>query len=305
MTVYFRLQCKRVIRILTEFGINPYLGITLCVALFIWLSNFLFNRVAYLQYVYAAVALLTVLQLGEAKRNEFLNSIYAKNRYRKLRLLENLVLGLPFICFLIARSFYNLAFVTAVCCLLCSIYNRVGRTNFVIPSPFSKRPFEFTVGFRKYYLIVLVIYIVTVISLAVGNFNLGIFTYIGALLVCMSFYAETEPAFYVWIHAQRPPAFLKNKIRTAVRYSLYISLPIGALLVGFYPSKAFIIIAVGICGLLYVVLGVVGKYTNYPNQISLPQAFAMVIGVIFPPAMLLLVPHFYLKSVKKLNTCLK
>lgn len=290
---------------LTEFGLNPYLGIIVCTAVFILLSNFLFNRIAYVQYVYAAVALLAVLQLGEAKRNEFVKSIYTKNRYRKLRLLENLVLGLPFICFLIARNFDSLAFVTAVCCLVCSIYNRIGRTNFVIPSPFSGRPFEFTVGFRRYYLIFLAIYIVTIISLAVGNFNLGIFSYIAALLVCMSFYAETEPAFYVWIHAQRPPAFLKNKIRTAVRYSLYISLPIGALLVGFYPSKAFIVIAVCICGFLYVVMGVVGKYTNYPNQVSLPQAFAMVIGVIFPPAMLLLVPHFYLKSVKKLNTCLK
>jgi len=305
MIIYFQLQYKRLFRILKDFGINPYLGAILGVVIFILLSNTLFSKITYFEYIYVIITLIAVLQLGKTERNDFLKNSYTANSYLKLRLLENLVVALPFAVILLIKGFYVCVLGTAGGSLLLSFYNNIGQSNFTIPSPFSKKPFEFTVGFRSYYWLYIIIYAVTVISFSVGNFNLGIFAYLGVLIVCMSFYSTPEPVFYVWIHAQQPAAFLKAKIKTALLYSLFTSLPIGIALTCFFPSKVFIVIAVSICGFLYVIFGVVAKYTNYPNHITLLQVFTMSIGMIFPPALLVLIPYFYLKSAKKLSTYLK
>jgi hypothetical protein len=305
MITYFQFQYKRLLRSIKELGVNPYLAIVVCLLIFLYVSNSLFNKVEYFQYLYVVLAAIAFSLLGNADRNEFLKNIFTLEDYRKLRLFENLILALPFFFFLLFRHFYILAFVTLACSLICSTYNNFGRSNFNIPSPFSKKPFEFTVGFRNSYLVFIILYIIAIISISVGNFNLGIFTYLILFLVCLNFYAYAEPLFYVWIHAQQPNIFLKNKIRIAILYSFYISIPVAVSLVLFYPLKAYITVIVGICGLLYVVLAVLVKYTNYPGQAKLPQVFLMALGIIFPPLLLLLIPYFYLKSVKKLNIYLK
>jgi hypothetical protein len=305
MAVYFRLQYKRLIRILKDLGINPYIGIIFGALIFILLSNVLFKRVTYFQYVYIVIALIAGLQLGKTARNEFLKNIYTTGNYLKLRLLENLALTSPFVLFLMCKSFYTCALAAICLSLLVSLCNKMGRSTFVIPSPFFRRPFEFTIGFRKYYWILIIIYAVTLIALSVGNFNLAIFAYLSTLLVCMSFYSGAEPLFYVWMHSQNPTVFLKNKLKTAMLYSLYISFPIGVSLICFFPLKAWIIILVTLCGFLYVLLGVVAKYSNYPNQTNLLQILTMSIGMVLPPFLLLLIPYFFLTSAKKLNTYLK
>ena len=305
MAGYFRLLYKRLIRILKDFGINPYLGIVFSILIFILLSNTLFKKVAYFQYIYVAMALMFNLQLGKAGRNEFLKNIYTAINYLKLRALENLALALPFVIVLIYKSFYACALVTVCCSLLGSLYNKIGRSTFVIPSPFFKRPFEFSIGFRKYYWILILIYTVTLIALSVGNFNLAIFAYLSIFLVCMSFYSYAEPLFYVWIHAQNAEVFLKNKIKTALLYSLYISLPVCVLLISFFPFKALIILLVTLCGIFYVLIGVIAKYTNYPNQTNLLQILTMAVGILIPPFLLILIPYFFKKSTEKLNAYLK
>jgi len=305
MIIYFQLQYKRLLRILKDFGINPYLGVILGVLVFVLLSSTLFNKIAYFEYVYVIIAVIAILQLGKTERNDFLKNIYTANNYLKLRLLENMAVALPFALFLLSKNFYACTLGVGFFSLLLPFYNNNGQSNFIIPSPFSKRPFEFTIGFRKYYWLFIIIYAVTAISIAVGNFNLGIFAYLGILIVCMSFYSATEPVFYVWVHSQQSTVFLKNKIKTALLYSNFISLPIAGSLVCYFPLKALIIVAVSACGALYIILGVVAKYTNYPNQISLLQVFMMSIGMVFPPILLVLIPHFFLKSAKKLNIYLK
>ena len=305
MAVYFRLLYKRLIRTLKDLGINLYLGIIFGAFIFILLSNVLFKRVEYFQYVYVGMALIAGLQLGRAGRNEFLKNIYTTINYLKLRLLENIALALPFVLLLIWKGFYACALATICVSSIISLYNKMGRSTFVIPSPFFKRPFEFTIGFRKYYWILIIVYAITLIALSVGNFNLAIFAYLTTLMVCMSFYSGEDPLFYVWIHSQNSKVFLKNKVKTAILYSLYISFPIGVLLISFFPFRALIIILVTLFGFLYILLGVIAKYANYPNQTNLLQILTMAIGMVVPPFLLLLIPYFYRKSAKKLSVYLK
>jgi hypothetical protein len=305
MVVYFLLQYKRLLRTLKDFGINPYLGFALGALAFFLLSNILFVKVAYSQLYYSLIALSGIFQLGEARRNEFLKTIYTKITYQNIRLLENLIIILPFAYFLIFKAFYTCALALIFLGLVCSFYTVSKNFSLIIPSPFHKRPFEFTTGFRKNFGIFAIIYAIIIIALSVNNFNLALLAYLSIYLVCLSFYSNAEPVFYVWVHSQESTIFLRNKIKTAVHYSLFVSLPTCILLTCFYPPKAFLIITVSLCGFLYVIISVVSKYANYPNQTTLLQSLIMSLGLVFPPLLLLLIPHFYFKSAKKLNTYLK
>ncbi|RFZ95463.1 hypothetical protein D0C36_08050 [Mucilaginibacter conchicola] len=305
MPAYFGLQYKRLLRSIKDFGMNPYLGMVLAALLFFWLSKTLFSRIAYFQYYYAAAALFMVLQLSETRRNDFLKNIYTKTNYARLRLLENLLLVFPFVIFLVVRGFYICATGAITGSLICSFYNKFSRSAFVIPSPFSKQPFEFTTGFRKYYPAFIVIYAVTAIAVVVGNFYLGAFLDLLCWLVCMNFYSTTEPSYYVWIHAQSPKEFLTGKIKTALRYSFISSLPLAIVLCACFPAKAWVVAVICFCGLLYMTAGVLLKYTGYPKQISLPATIIAGIGIIIPPLLLFVIPFFYNRAIQKLTSTLK
>lgn len=305
MRIYFGLQFKRFVRGLKDFGIHPYLGIFLMALAFVLVSMLLFNRISYAAYFYPVLALLWVYSLGNVKRNEFLKSIFTVGRYRKVRLLENVVLCVPFFLFLLVKRQYVPGLALLLCSGLCSFYNKAGLSGFVVPSPFSKNPFEFTVGFRKMIWLLLLLYVVVGIALWVDNFNLGMVALVGVVLVCVGFYAQPEPAFYVWIHAQSPGGFLKRKMRTAVFYGLCLCLPLAVALAVVYISHAWILLLIVVVGMLYVVLSVVSKYVVYPEQMDLLQLIKMVMGIVVPPLMLVLIPHFYMRSIKKLNAYLK
>ncbi|WP_183575607.1 hypothetical protein HDF18_17035 [Mucilaginibacter sp. X5P1] len=227
------------------------------------------------------------------------------NEYRKIRLVENMLIASPFVFFLALQHFFILSLTALICGMLSSLYNEWGKSSFVIFSPFSKEPFEFTVGFRKSYWLLAILYILTIISISVGNFNLGVAALLGVMLVCMNFYSITEPIFYVWIYTQQPKYFLIGKVKTAMLYSISLVLPLMILLSVFYPAKVFIILGITLIGLLYIAMSVVAKYTNYPAQINLLQIIKLGAGVIFPPFMLIIIPHFYLQSIRKLNVYLK
>jgi hypothetical protein len=305
MKIYFELQYSRLTRGLKEFGVNPYLGILLIAGIFVLLSNLFFKKITHPPYLYPLLAILSVYPLGNVNRNEFLKNIFTQSRYLGIRLLENALVALPFCIFLLIKHQYIAAFSTVLGCALCSRYNKADRSGLVIPSPFSKRPYEFTVGFRKTFGLSIILCVITYIALSVDNFNLGILPLIGSLLLCMSFYSMPEPTFYVWVHAQPSHVFLNGKIKTAALYSLFLSLPLAIPLICFYPSKAYIVVIIVVTGLLYVIMGVVGKYENYPGQVDLLQGLKMGLGLVCPPALFVLIPHFYLRAVKKLNVYLR
>jgi hypothetical protein len=302
--IYFKLQYNRLIRGLKHFGINPYLGIILALAAFIIISNLFFKRIAYAQYLYPLAGVFTVYLLGEKNRNEFLQSIFTSRKYHIVRLVENLILIFPLLVFLTVQQLYLQALGSILICGLISLYNKVGKSALVVPSPFYKNPFEFTIGFRRNYAWFIVIYIIASIAACFDNFNLGMFTLLAIMLLCMSFYANPEPDFYVWVHSQSPGEFLKSKIKTAVIYTLYVSLPIALIFIVLYPTRAYIPLLLLLVGLLYAALGVVSKYSNFPQQISLLNILKIALSIIFPPILLLTIPYLYKTSVKKLNAYL-
>jgi hypothetical protein len=174
-----------------------------------------------------------------------------------------------------------------------------------MPSPFSKYPYEFTVGFRRMYLVIIALYCICIIALVTHNFNLGLVILAAIFLVCFTFYSELDPIFYVWIHAQSAKSFLREKIKVAVYYSLWLGLPVAFSLIYFYPNNTPIIILILIIGILDVVLSVIAAYTNFPAKATALHYIQMIFAVLFPPLLLLVIPNLYFQATDRLKEYLR
>ncbi len=176
MIAYFKLHCIMINRRLSGSG-HPVIGcllLLLALLVFIGLSVVLFQRLSYASYIYIFVALYFVSKLSETKRNDFLKICFGNERYRKLRIVENLIVVLPFVAFLIYKQQFYPVIMLVVIAVLMSLIHFKATYSMTIPTPFYRKPFEFTVGFRNTFFMFFIAYGLTSIAIVVDNFNLGI-----------------------------------------------------------------------------------------------------------------------------------
>lgn len=305
MKFYFIIQYKRIYRTLKEAGFNPYFAFCGITIIFVLLSEAFFHNVMYAKYIYPFFLLIFINSFGSIERNEFFKNIFSIIDYRKIRLLENCIIAIPFFIFLIYKYEYFIALSSFLIGVIFSFYNKVNTFNYTIPTPFHKHPFEFIVGFRKTFFVFILGFILTCISISVDNFNLGIFALIITFLTSMLFYFKPEPLFFVWIHSANPVNFLWKKIKMAFLQSTFLSFPIFLSLILFYPSKAYIVIIFEIVGILIVVMSLLGKYVSYPTEINPTVGFTIGFALFFPPLLLLIIPYFYYQSKQNIQSILK
>ncbi len=305
MKYYFKLQYWRLRRSLINLGINPYIGIGFYLISFIGFSALIFKKISFSGYVYPAIALFLIYTFGEKDRNLFLKSIFPPVVYRRLRIFENLMAAVPFGIFLFFKGYYLIALLTLILSSFLSLYNTAGRPGFQIPSPFSKYPYEFTVGFRATWLFILAVYALAFISIYYHNLNLGLFSLLCLYLICLNFYSHLDPIFYVWVHAQSAKIFLKNKIRVALLYSFFLSLIISIPLIFFNLAETGMILLTIFIGSLYMVTGVIATYVNFPIEKSVSQSFQLFSGILIPPVLLFVIPNFYSQAISRLKVYLK
>lgn len=305
MKYYLELQYRRVLRSIRDQGINPYIGVLMGIALFIFMSIILFKKLAYSQWIYSLLALVVVIPFGDISRNEFLETIFSRGKYFCLRLLENIMGVFPFCLYLSVRGYYKLAILLLLISSFLSLFNKIAQPKFIIPSPFSGRPYEFTTGFRRTWLLFLFIYILTIISIYYRNFDLGIFSMLIVFLICCTFYSVNDPIFYVWIHAQTPKIFLLHKIKTGLFYSLWLSLIVAITLAIVWPDKVYLIMIVMVFGFLYLVLAILLVFVNYPGPSTLSHKIQVGVSMLFPPLTLFVIPNLYSQAMRRLNVYLK
>jgi hypothetical protein len=88
MKEYFKLQLKMFERKLSDFGINPLLGIFFLILLFIFGSYYLFEKSELVAPIYAGMALVYVLKNNKPDRNIFLKSIFKLTDFYTIRIIE-------------------------------------------------------------------------------------------------------------------------------------------------------------------------------------------------------------------------
>lgn len=301
MKTYFSLQLSMTHRRIQDIGAVPWLIYATLTVLFLGLSWILFYKTDMAGYIYVAMAVLFMGPLSETKRMEFLKLTFTNEMCKKIRVIENSIISLPFALFLLFQQSYVQAMVLVLLAILLALVHFNTSLNFTLWTPFSKKPFEFTTGFRNSILLFMTAYALLIIALSVHNFNLGIFTMMLVFATTLSFYSKPEHVYFVWIFDQRPSSFLFQKIKTALLFSALLSSPIALLLAGFFPENVWIILLFFIIGWLFLVFMIVAKYSVYPDDMTLLQGILLALCIWFPPVLLFLIPYLFKKSEHRLR----
>jgi len=302
---YFTLQFKRIYRHIDEFGVIPFIGFAILIAFFCWISEALFKNIAQASYIYISIGLLLSIKLGSVKRNTFLKKCFPPETYWKVRLLENTLFALPFSGFLCYKQAFIEIIIFHVGAIATSFFNTIGIRSYTIPTPFGKKPHEFVIGFRTTFWIFPLVYTLACIAISVGNYNLGLFSLIILFGCCMSYYSKQEPLYYIWIHSMSSKEFLTQKIKTAILFSSILVVPIAIGLAVFFPLEnlqiTLLFLLLGFC---FIIVTILGKYSNYPSQVPILQVFAMLLSLFFPPLLCVIIPFLYKRATKNLNSIL-
>lgn len=304
MKYYFQLQYKMLFRHIKEFGLHPVLAYVLIPLVFLGLSFFVFYKTIYAPPLYSFIALMAVSRLSERNRNDFLKSCFFEAEYTKVRLLENGIVALPFLLFLLFKGCFLYSSLLLIGTLGLAVFKFENRWHYSIPTPFSKHPFEFVVAFRMTFPFILLAYFLVYMAIVVTNFPLGLFSFFILFLVALKAYAEPESRFFVWIFSYTPKQFLGYKLATMLGYFTLLCVPVTLGMSLFFFDQIHIILGLQALVSLYVFTIVLAKYSTFPKQNNLPEALLMTLGVFFPPALLVLIPFFYQRAIKRLNTIL-
>lgn len=291
-------------RKLTDFGLEPAFGYLLTLVSFAGLSLFLFYQTEFAQYIYILISLALTSTLSETGRNDFLKLCFKNKYYKFVRIIENLIFTLPFVSFLIYKQILIGSLLLTIIGLVLSLSSFKTSLNYTIPTPFFKKPFEFTVGFRNTFYIFIIAYILTFIAIYVDNFNLGIFSLLLVFLVSLGFYTKPENEYF-WSFALTPQKFIIEKVKTALVYTSLLSFPVILTLCVFYFDNINAVIAFFLVGCLFLITTISAKYAAYPNEMNLPEGIIIAISISFPPFLLVFAPYFYIKATNKLKRYLK
>lgn len=304
MKSYFYLQYIMLNRKIQEAGINPLLAYLLGFTAFIFFTAFLFYKTEFAKYLLILISLHNSIKLSELNRLEFLITTFGDQQYRKIRILENIIVSLPFIIVLLFKNAIVEAIILLIIDILMSFSSFNLRSIIAIPTPFSKNPFEFIVGFRSTFYVLPISYTLSVIAITVGNLNLGIFSFLLLFLVSMSFYTKQENEYFIWIHSSSPKGFIFRKIVQSTKNITILVVPIILSLMFFFSSEITMILLFYLIGLLFLWTMILIKYASYPMEMSIPEGIMIAFSLYFPPFLLAWIPFLYIKSIRKLKPIL-
>lgn len=301
MIFHFKLQYKRICRIIDDFGVPPILGIPLIFVVFVLFSNLIFSKTTYAPVLYAGLALFYIFSFGSSERNTFLKTVFSKKLFQKIRITENILMATPFSIFLLSKTEVYYSIFLILVSAFASFVNTSKKMSFVIPTPFFKHPFEFIIGFRRFFWLLPIAYSLAVISVNVGNFNLGIFSLCLLYLVIPNFYEKREPDLFVWVYTLSAKEFLKHKVKTATLYSVWLCLPIHLALWIAFPKNFYISILFQIVGFCFLTACILGKYKYFPKKTLITTSITIGVCLLFPPLFAVVIPYLHKEAITNLQ----
>lgn len=302
MRHYFQLQFTMFNRRMRDFGINPMLGYMLLTGLFIGFVKALYYRVEeYAPWILIGACSMAQMPLSNKQRSDFLQTTFGKGRKTKIRIVENIIISLPFVAELILNQCFNQVAIIILLSIVSSLVTFRGNGGYVIPTPYSKHPFEFTAGFRYTFYLIALVYTITVIAVNVNNLNLGLATIVAVYLIAASYYSKPENEYYVWIFAKTPHKFLRYKVLQAIKNAFFMTLPPIALLSVCYFSEILLILIAIAAGTIFLITMILAKYSSYPDGIGMSVTIMLILVLMFPPSVLVAIPYFYYRSINKLK----
>ena len=284
---------------------EPLLAYIILTLGFIGLSIYLFSKTEFAEYIYILSALTLTGKLSETRRIDFLKLCFGDKKLKKIRVIENLIIALPFLIFLLYKQLFLSTLLLFILTIILAFVNFRTTLNFTIWTPFSKRPFEFTTGFRNTFYLILAAYALTFISVSIDNFNLGVFAMLLVFATALSYYTKPENEYYVWTYNFNAKQFLFSKIKTAILFSSILASPITLVIAMFFHQNISILLIFFLIGLAFLTCIIVSKYASYPDELNLTQGILLALCIWFPPLLIVLIPYLFQKSENRLSSLLK
>ena len=285
----------------SEKNVVNYLHALLFLIIFIAVSIILFHKTDYGSVIYVLISLNFTMLLDDIKRNDFLKNCFGTPQYVIIRLIENLIISLPFIVFLLFKSeFYLVLFLLLASCSIAVISVRL-KYSLVIPTPFYKKPFEFTIGFRNTFLIFIIAYALVGIAIKWDNPNIGFFSLILIFITIIGFCRTPEDEYFIWIHSHSPIQFIIEKLKTAFVYTLFLCLPVLIFMSVYYIENIGLMLLFTALGYAFLTANILAKYSAYPLDIDIKQSTLLIICLIIPFMLLVIIPVFAKQAINKLN----
>ena len=244
------------------------------------------------------------------KRTSFYGAIYTRKELIKTQSAEALLVAFPFFLILLSSGFFMHTFLLfGVVILSPFLFMMSQRTSTTlqmppVPTPFKKHPFEFIQGFRTIWPLYLVVLFVIYKAVQVDNFNLGLVSFLIALISMAFFFTKPEPISFVTIYVQNARGFLWQKMKLAARNMLLLSLPFIILLLGFFPDEILLVTMFMVFGLLFTLTSLLGKYAYFPIEMNVIQSIALGLCLMIPPLVIIVIPVFYKKALANLKPLL-
>ncbi|MGX1640711.1 hypothetical protein [Sphingobacterium sp. NPDC055431] len=302
MKTYFNLQWKIICRSMKDFGL-PWLLIFPAIAL-VYIAFFYLLR----QYPYWAAYLIFLLNfqalfsLAEYQRNDFLKMTFNNLDYYLIRILENLILSFGTVILLIIFGKLNLALVLLAIAVLFVFVSTNSLWSGTFPTPFRKYPFEFIIGFRRTWPLLIILYVLAYIGLAFGNQNLALFCMFCICICGTLYYQVIEPGIILWNQNRKPVAFLLHKFTRGIIQLSLLLLPIAIPLCVIFPEDITKALIVWGLGLFLIPFAICLKYAVFPRKVSVSESIVLGLCLAFYPLVLVIIPYYYYKAIQNLKS---
>ena len=298
---YFRLQFRLLNRQFNEAGVPAFLWPPAAVAIYVALYFVMKQYPTWGTYAVVLSNFQYLFLLSDFKRNDFLKANCSTGHYYAIRILENLLVSLGTLALCLLLGHYLLGGFLLVFGAVFLFLPTAAIWRRSMPTPFARKPFEFSIGFRKTWLLLLLLYAIGFVGLGVGNINLALF---GLFCICgcsALYYQEPEPLLMHWNQNRRPLPFLRYKMwRGMVQLSMLLT-PLLLGLALFHPAELYKGAIVWGLGLFLVPFMVCLKYAVRPRRFNATEATMVALCVTFYPLILAIIPYYYFKAVANLK----
>ena len=142
-------------------------------------------------------------------------------------------------------------------------------------------------------------------AIQIENFNLALFSLGSIYLISVLHYLKPENSFFVWIYSINSKVFLRKRINTAFICSSLLALPNLVVLLLFYKETYLKIVAVILFGIILLISIIFAKYSTFPYEMNLPEILLYFFSLWVPPMFLVIIPLFYIRSIRRLDSILK
>lgn len=298
MKYYFQLQFLRLHRLLKESGFHPTIAYILLTVFFVVISHLTINSIEKGHWVYI---LLTVYLFSKLHNPTLANLIFSRNSLRKMRVCEAFTFSAPFSTMLLVNRFFLEGLLLLVAVSVSSLFRINTNLSIKVPTPFYTRPFEFIIGFRRTWALLFAILCLCTIALTVKNYNLAIFSVALVYLNFSAFYSKSEHELFVWIYSMNPQQFLLKKIKIALLFSIFSTLPIIIATYVVFPTNWMFTTLLLPLGSVLPVLGILNKYSYFPSHSELIHSILIGFSLLFPPFLLFMIPYLVSKATNNLR----